>query len=109
LAPISYHSSVDYLRAPNLRAPNPLGKDKFRGPAEAKTLEELQRIEPKSRDVYRRYLEELSIATAGQLAIHRRVGQWTKLFEEMCRGVGCAGSCEAGDSIGSGDGDWICD
>jgi len=43
--------------------------------AEAKTLEELQRIEPKVREVRRRYLYGLNGATAGELAIHRRVSR----------------------------------
>jgi hypothetical protein len=32
--------------------------------AEAKTLEDLQKIEPKAREVHRRYLDGLSVATA---------------------------------------------
>ena len=43
--------------------------------AEAKSLEDLRRIEPKARGVYRRYLDELDGANVKELAIHRRVSR----------------------------------
>jgi DNA polymerase I len=42
---------------------------------EAKSLEELRRIEPKARDVYRRYMDELDAVDVKELAIHRRVSR----------------------------------
>ena len=43
--------------------------------AEAKSLEDLKRIEPKARQVYRRYVDELEDADVKELAIHRRVSR----------------------------------
>ena len=42
---------------------------------EARSLEELCRVEPKAQKVYRRYLEEPGGADVRELAIHRRVGR----------------------------------
>lgn len=41
--------------------------------AQAKSLEDLGRIEIKARNVYGRYLEALNRATASEVAIHRRL------------------------------------
>jgi DNA polymerase I len=54
---------------------NKMQQEVFEVLAQAKSLEELQRIEPKAQDVYMRYLEGLNGATAGELAIHRRVSR----------------------------------
>jgi DNA polymerase, archaea type len=54
---------------------NKMQQEVFEVLAKAKSLEELRRIEPKALDVRRRYLEELNHATAGELAIHRRVSR----------------------------------
>ncbi len=43
--------------------------------AEVRNLEDLRRIEPKARQVYRRYLDELDNADVKELAIHRRVSR----------------------------------
>ena len=43
--------------------------------AEAKSLEDLKRIEPKARQVYRRYIDELDDADVKELAIHKRVSK----------------------------------
>ena len=42
---------------------------------EARSLEDLRRIEPKARKVYRRYLDELGDADVKEQAIHRRVSR----------------------------------
>ena len=42
---------------------------------EARSLEDLRRIEPKARQVYRRYMDELDGADVKELAIHRRVSR----------------------------------
>ena len=42
---------------------------------EERSLEELKRIKPRAREVYRRYLDELSGADVRELAIHRRVSR----------------------------------
>jgi len=54
---------------------NKMQQEVFEVLAEARSLEELQEIEPEARDVYRRYLEGLNHATTGELAIHRRVSR----------------------------------
>jgi DNA polymerase I len=43
--------------------------------AEARSLEDLRRIEPKARQVYKRYMDELDGADVKELAIHRRVSR----------------------------------
>jgi len=43
--------------------------------AEARSLEELRRIEPKAQEVRKRYMEELREADVRELAIHRRVSR----------------------------------
>jgi DNA polymerase I len=43
--------------------------------AEARSLEDLRRIEPKARQVYRRYQDELDDADVKELAIHKRVSK----------------------------------
>jgi hypothetical protein len=43
--------------------------------AGAKSLEDLRRIEPRARQVYRRYMDELDGADVKELAIHRRVSR----------------------------------
>jgi DNA polymerase I len=54
---------------------NKMQQEVFQVLAEARSREELQMIEFKARNVYERYLEELSDATASELAIHRRVSR----------------------------------
>ena len=43
--------------------------------ANARSLEDLGRIEPKARQVYRRYMDELDDADVKELAIHKRVSK----------------------------------
>jgi len=43
--------------------------------AEARSLEDLRRIEPRAREIYRRYMDELDGADVKELAIHRRVSR----------------------------------
>jgi len=51
-------------------------KELFEVLGEARSREELRRIEPKARGVARRYMEELGEAEVRELAIHRRVGRF---------------------------------
>jgi len=46
-----------------------------RGPDPGKDLEELRKIDTKAREVRRKYFEGLNRATAGELAVHRRVNR----------------------------------
>ena len=50
-------------------------KELFTVLGEARSREELQRIEPRAREVAGRYRDELAEADVGELAIHRRVGR----------------------------------
>jgi DNA polymerase I len=50
-------------------------KELFEVLGEAKSREELRRVEPKAQRVYRRYLDELVEADVRELAIHRRVSR----------------------------------
>jgi DNA polymerase I len=55
---------------------NKMQQEVFEVLAEARSLEDhLRRIEPKARQVYRRYLDELDNADVKELAIHRRVSR----------------------------------
>jgi DNA polymerase I len=54
---------------------NRMQQEVFKMLAEAKSLEELKQIDPKAREVYRRYLDELCDVNAKELAIHRRVSR----------------------------------
>jgi len=54
---------------------NKMQQEVFEVLAEAKSLEDLRRIEPKAREVYRRYMDELDGADVKELAIHRRVSR----------------------------------
>jgi DNA polymerase I len=54
---------------------NKMQQEVFEVLAQARSLEELQRVEPKAREVRDKYLEELGGATAGELAIRRRVSR----------------------------------
>ena len=54
---------------------NRMQREVFEVLAEARSLEDLRRIEPKAREVYRRYLDELDGADVKELAIHRRVSR----------------------------------
>jgi DNA polymerase, archaea type len=54
---------------------NRMQQEVFEVLAEAKSLEDLRRIEPKAQQVYRRYLDELDGADVKELAIHRRVSR----------------------------------
>ncbi len=50
-------------------------KEVFEVLAEARSLEDLRKIEPKAREAYRRYLDELDGADVRELAIHRRISR----------------------------------
>ena len=54
---------------------NKMQQEVFEVLAEAKSLEELKRIEPKARQVYRKYMDELEGADVKELAIHRIVSR----------------------------------
>jgi DNA polymerase I len=54
---------------------NKMQQEVFEVLAEAKSLEDLRRIEPKAREVYRRYMDELDGANVKKLAIRRRVSR----------------------------------
>ena len=54
---------------------NKMQQEVFEVLAEAKSLVDLKRIEPKAREVYRRYLGELDYADVKELAIRRRVSR----------------------------------
>lgn len=54
---------------------NKMQQEVFEVPAEAESLEDLRRIEPRARQVYRRYMDELDGADVKELAIHHRVGR----------------------------------
>jgi DNA polymerase I len=54
---------------------NKMQQEVFEVLAKARSLEDLMRIEPRAREVRRRYLEGLGGATAGELAVHRRVSR----------------------------------
>ena len=54
---------------------NKMQQEVFEVLAEARSLEDLKRIEPKAREVYRRYMDELEGADVKELAIHRRVSR----------------------------------
>ena len=50
-------------------------KELFEVLGEARSQEELRRVEPKAQRVYRRYLDELGDVDVKELAIHRRVSR----------------------------------
>jgi len=52
---------------------NKMQQEVFEILAEARSLEDLRWIEPRAREVYRRYMDELDGADVKELAIHRRV------------------------------------
>jgi DNA polymerase, archaea type len=54
---------------------NKMQQEGFEVLAEAKSLKDLRRIEPKARQVYRRYMDELDGADVKELAIHKRVSR----------------------------------
>jgi len=54
---------------------NKMQQEVFEILAEARSLEDLKRIEPRAREVYRRYMDELDGADVKELAIHRRVSK----------------------------------
>ena len=54
---------------------NKMQQEVFEVLAEAKSLEDLKRIEPEARQVYRRYVNELDGADVKELAIHKRVSK----------------------------------
>ena len=54
---------------------NKMQQEVFEVLAEAKSLEDLGRIETKARKVYGRYMDELEDADVKELAIHRRVSR----------------------------------
>jgi DNA polymerase I len=54
---------------------NKMQQEIFEVLAQAKSLEEIQKIEPKAQEIYRRYLNELDGADVREMAIHRRVSR----------------------------------
>ena len=54
---------------------NKVQQEVFEILAEARSQEDLRWIEPKAREVYRRYMNELDGADVKELAIHRRVSR----------------------------------
>ena len=54
---------------------NKMQQEVFEVLAGARSLEDLKRIEPKARQVYRKYLDELDGADVKELAIHPRVSR----------------------------------
>jgi DNA polymerase I len=54
---------------------NKMQQEVFGVLSEARSLEDLRKIEPKARHIYRRYLDELDGADVKELAIHRRVSK----------------------------------
>jgi len=54
---------------------NVMQQEVFEVLAGARSLGDLRRIEPKAREVYRRYMEELDDADIKELAIHKRVSR----------------------------------
>jgi DNA polymerase, archaea type len=59
--------------------------------AGARCREELQRIEPKAREVARRYMEELGEADVRELAIHRRVSRMD--YSRRCAKASAVQAC----------------
>jgi DNA polymerase I len=68
---------------------NKMQQEVFEVLAGAKSLEDLRRIEPKARKVYRRYLGSGRCRCKG--SGYSPQGQQAELFEEMYGGLGCAG------------------
>ena len=62
---------------------NKMQQEVFEVLAEARSLEDLKRIEPKARQVYRRYMNELGGCRC-QGAGNPSQGQQAELFPEMC-------------------------
>ena len=54
---------------------NKMQQEVFDVLAEARSLKDLRGIEPKAREVYRRYMDELEDADVKELAIHKRVSK----------------------------------
>ncbi|MGD0953449.1 MAG: hypothetical protein ABR985_13835 [Methanotrichaceae archaeon] len=54
---------------------NKMQQEVFEMLSEAKSLEDLRRIEFKAREVYRRYMDDLDDADVKELAIHRRISR----------------------------------
>jgi len=54
---------------------NKMQQEVFEVLAEARSQEDLRRIEPRAREVYRRYMDELDGVDVKELAIHRRVSR----------------------------------
>jgi DNA polymerase, archaea type len=54
---------------------NKMQQEVFDVLAEARSLEDLRRIEPKARQVYSRHMDGLDDADVKELAIHRRVSR----------------------------------
>jgi hypothetical protein len=53
--------------------------------AEARSLDDLRRIEPKARQVYRRYMDELDAVDVKEMAIHRRISKLNYFAQGMLR------------------------
>lgn len=54
---------------------NKMQQEVFEVLSEARSLEELKKVEPEAREVYRRYMVELDCVDVKELAIHRRVSK----------------------------------
>jgi DNA polymerase, archaea type len=54
---------------------NKMQQEVFEVLSKARSLEDLRRIEPRAREVYRRYMDELDGVDVKELAIHRRVSR----------------------------------
>jgi len=83
---------------------NNMQQEVFQVLAEARSLEELRRIEPKAQHVYRRFLNGLDGADVRELAIHRRVSKLN--YSRRCAEASAVKAhIKQGDSTGSRDGD----
>jgi DNA polymerase I len=69
---------------------NRMQQEVFEVLAQARSLEELLKLQPKAQKIYVRSLEELDGAEMRELAICRRV---SRLNYSMCGSLSCAGSC----------------
>jgi DNA polymerase I len=83
-------------------------KEVFEVLAEARSLEDLRKIEPKAREVYRRYLYKLVDADVKELVIHKRVSRLN--YSRKCAEASAVQAhMEQGNSIGSWDGNRLRD
>lgn len=66
---------------------NKMQQEVFEVLAEARSLEDLKRIEPRAREVYRSYIDELDGADIKEFG-HPQKSMQAELFPEMCRDLG---------------------